>query len=360
MSNAQLSPETDFRNELIECYRHSGDDIATVFVPTRSDKADADQRFDIQVKNVRKRLEELNAEQDVIDAVLGVLDGYDHHDATSIALVAARGESLLVHPMFRPVARLFVSYGSTPALLPLLEIDQVDAPHVAVLLDRVGADIWYRTDLGTAVETETVDGDDLHIHRSHPGGWSQRRFQQIAENTWEQNAKLVVDEVGDAITDDVEVVVVGGDVRAVGFFTEHATNRFDDLVVVDGSRAAGPEAFLDNADIALRSRAAEWTASSIRSMRDAIGEDRAVTGHDALKLLAQGRVETLYVGNDTSDRDRPTAYFDFDTPLVLDETGGRSAPVTEGAVALAAATGANVIVLPNSTVPDRVVGVRRG
>ena len=35
-----------------------------------------------------------------------------------------------------------------------------------------------------------VDGDELHIHRPHQGGWSQRRFQQRAENQWEANAQV--------------------------------------------------------------------------------------------------------------------------------------------------------------------------
>ena len=32
------------------------------------------------------------------------------------------------------------------------------------------------------------EGDTEYIHRCHPGGWSQRRFQQRAENPRDDNA----------------------------------------------------------------------------------------------------------------------------------------------------------------------------
>ncbi len=39
--------------------------------------------------------------------------------------------------------------------------------------------------------TEQVEGETEYIRRGAPGGWSQKRFQQRAENTWEHNGQLL-------------------------------------------------------------------------------------------------------------------------------------------------------------------------
>ena len=35
-----------------------------------------------------------------------------------------------------------------------------------------------------------MQGDDDPIHKAKAGGWSQKRYQQRAENTWKANAAL--------------------------------------------------------------------------------------------------------------------------------------------------------------------------
>jgi hypothetical protein len=67
-----------------------------------------------------------------------------------------------------------------------------------------------------------LEGETQDIARSAPGGWSQRRFQQRAENAWEDNARGVADEVAHlARAIDARFVAVAGDVRATAFLVEH-------------------------------------------------------------------------------------------------------------------------------------------
>lgn len=346
------------RQQLLDAYRSSGATIATVLIPARSDVEDAADRYEIRVKNARRSLQDLGADEPLLDTVESSLRSFDHADAPSLALVATADEVIIADAMLRPVDKLFVALGPTPTLLPLLAATQNDIGHVAVLIDREGADLWFRDDLGTPVSTAEVSGDTEHIHRGHPGGWSQRRFQQIAENTWEQNAKLVVDAVDDEGF-DAEIVVVGGDQRAVGFFSDHVPPRLGELVVVDGSRAAGPDAFLDNADVAVRTVAADRLTSAIERFGDALGQGQAVEGEEALVQLGRGLVDHLYVADDTQADDRWYQWFDFSVPLVADEGSGSRAPATDGAVALAEATGAAVTVVPSSVVKRSMVATLR-
>ena len=353
-----MTASTNRRTQLLDTYRSSGETIATVLIPARSDVEDAADRYEIRVKNARSALEGLGAGEAHLETVETALRSFGHADAASLALLATESEVIIADEMLRPVEELFVALGPTPSLLPLLAVTQIDVPHAAVLIDREGADLWFRDDLGTPVSTSTVDGDTEHIHRGHPGGWSQRRFQQIAENTWEENAKLVIEAVDDE-GPATEIVVVGGDVRAVGFFTEHFPSRLGQLIVVDGSRAAGPDAFLDNADVALRTIAADRMTESIQRFRDALGQGRAVEGDEALIQLGRGLVDHLYVADDTQADDRWHRWFDFTVPMASEDGAGVRAPATDGAVAMAVATGAEVTVVPRSVVTQSMVATLR-
>lgn len=330
-----------------------------MYLPTKSDVADASDRYEIEVKNCLAKLGVLGATDSMLATVERALVASDHSDGSALAMVATDEEVLLSYSMFRPVAELFVSLEHTPALLPLLEATQADVPHIAVLLDRVGADIWYRADLGAAIETTSVEGEDRNIHRSHPGGWSQRRFQQIAENSWEANAKRVVGELLDE-SPGVELVVAAGDVRAIGFFADHLPGYLGELITVDGSRTADHEAFLDNADVAVLSVAAERLVDALKESRNALGEGRAVEGRDVLELLGQGRIDHLLVVDDTLDESRGTAHFDFGIPAMTADDTGTDGPAADGAVALAVASGAAVTVAPKAALENAMVGIVRG
>lgn len=346
-----LTP-TPRMDDLLDCYAAAGDEIATVYVPALSAHAEAEQRFAIRTKNTRTALEDGGAPKALTDRIIGALDDHQHDDGAALVIAATADRLLLDLAMARPVAKAVTSVGATPLLLPMISATQVDEPHLAVLLDRTGADVYRRSGVGAPLDTMEIEGDDVRVHRGHPGGWSQRRFQQIAENAWESNAKDVVSAVTDEYGTDLPMIVAG-DERAVGFFTEHLPAAVT-VVEVEGSRHADHDAFLDAADEAMRTRAARRIVERLDQFRSSVGADRGATGLEVLELLSRGQVDHLLVGNDSFSGERPTARFDFSVPMYrLDDDHGPStiAPVTDGAVALARATGAGVTVVPAS-LPD--------
>ncbi len=332
--------------------------FTTVYVPTPSTAADAERRYEIRRKNVAAELEHLKAGSPTVSVVGDALAEADHADATARLIVAVDTDgdaSVLVdHSMIRALSRTSVTVGPVPALLPILEATQVDLSHVAVLLDRTGGDLFARNDLGSPLAVDEVEGNEVHIHRGHPGGWSQRRFQQTAENTWEKNAREVVDRLAELHPGNA-LVVVGGDVRAVGFFIEHLPSRYT-VLEVEGSRAERPapgvDAFLDHADLALRNRAAEQMVDELGVVREAVGVGTAKTGPEALDMVTRGLASKLVVGNDHSRPDRQTAKFDFSIPAFvekwqkLEQVNPITAPVTDAAVNLAQRLGTDVVVAP--------------
>ena len=107
-----------------------------------------------------------------------------------------------------------------------------------VLADRQGADlVAVRREVGP-VERE-VGGHDDPLHKAKPGGWSQRRYQQRAENTWEHNARNVATEIARVVERvDARIVVVAGDVRALELIREDVPKEIaEKLHEVRGGRS---------------------------------------------------------------------------------------------------------------------------
>ena len=133
----------------------------------------------------------------------------------------------------------------------MLSSRQGTVPHVMVVTDRIGADIIGVT-AGNVAERREVDGETEHIHRGRFGGWSHRRFQQRAENTWESNAKLVAEEVCEvAHKIGARVVTVAGDDRASHLLYEkldtatHAIAKLLDVGSTDEIASATVRAVAD-------------------------------------------------------------------------------------------------------------------
>jgi nucleotide-binding universal stress UspA family protein len=202
----------------------------TAILDTRSDQPAAAQQLALRWRNVRRDLEGRGADEATLDAVDRELEGGGiHAGGSSVVLVAGGGEVLLSRHLPDPpqgdLDRGFV--GPVPHLLPLVLAEQVDGPPRRRARRPGGADLYGMTgppsasaaprSAGTSAVEVTVEGDTENIQRSSPGGWSQRRFQQRSENTWERNAGDAAEEVT-ALADELgaELILVGGDERATG------------------------------------------------------------------------------------------------------------------------------------------------
>ena len=250
---------------------------------------------------------------------------------------------------------------------PLLEWRQSQLVHVVALVDRTGADIFlFRPDHDEHVE---VVGDDDPIHKSKAGGWSQKRYQQRAENTWKANAADVASELTDLVDrEQPRLVAVGGDVRAVELLKEQLPARVLDLVGdIPGSRApdGSVDAVVDDVTRLVATAVAADTTSLLAKFREERGQaDRAVDGPAAtLDALSKAQVEVLLVHADPQDA--RTAWFGPEAIPVATSAGdlnglGLGAP-KQGAlvdVALRAAlgTGAGIRMIPGAGGPSGGIG----
>lgn len=329
--------------------------FATVFVPSPSDLAQAADRFETSLSTALHRLEQLGAPEEIVARVGDRARSHDHDDGQTLAVVA-NGDEAWSWVLDEEVGEPFADFGSLPRLGLVVQADQRTLPHIVVLIDREGADI----DIvhGGDDRQLTVEGHTDLIQRSSRGGWSQRRFQQRVENTWEENAQTVARQVG-ALHGTVRpaAVFVAGDQRAVNFFVEHLPTEVGEVVrpLEHGSRADGADldGMRTDVDRLLADLVARQTTELLERYSSARAHDGGVEGAaDTLAAVFEGRVEVLLVHHDTDDE--RTAWFGPDPGQVaadratLDSLGidAEEGPLLDVAVRGAQGTGAEVWFVP--------------
>lgn len=267
-----------------------------------------------------------------------------------------------------PPSMELARWDTLPVLAPLVRWRQDSPPYVLVLTDRRGADVT-AVAIGGDRDHETVEPEsERPLTKVAPGGWSQRRYQQRAENTWESNAGAVAEVVARA-ADDVgaEVIVVGGDVRAVELLEESLPDRLLERVeAISGGRAPGGDNGVHEATGRwVATAAARSTVELLEKFREEIGQaDRAVEGVEpTLHALNEGRVEVLLFNDDPAHTDR--ALFGSEpTPVTTDAaildalgvTERRDGRVVDAAIRAALHTGAGVWVVPRAGGPAGGLG----
>jgi peptide subunit release factor 1 (eRF1) len=255
-----------------------------------------------------------------------------------------------------------------PRIGPLVEFRQASPGYVVVLADRTGADLVAVTATGREIGAQAGGADDP-ISKVAPGGWSQQRYQQRAENVWEQNARDVADTVAKLVDKvDARIVLVAGDVRALEKLrSEVAPGVAPLLHEVAGHRGAGTDDDATAAEITrvVAGAVAEDTVALLRKFREEDGQnDRAANGVAAtVTALQMSQVETLLIHDDPDD-ERTLWYGPAAGHLALDrqtlvDMGAeeqREGRLVDVLIRAAFGTGAGVRIVPSASAVNEGVG----
>jgi release factor family 2 len=337
----------------------------SLYLITEGDVENAVQRSEVRWKHARSDL----ARRGAPEAVLKEIDDFvpDAHLAGETLAVIADSRQIrhIEHgPGVAPVDLAW--WEAAPRLLPILHWQQTQLPHLIVLTDRTGADL-YSLSRGAPELIGEVEGErDFPMHKTKTGGWSQRRIQQRVENTWAENARDVADVVTRAVRDiDARVVVVAGDVRAVQLLRESLPETVDELVrVIDKEppRHRPEDPLPQDVTSLVHEHVRAETAALLDRFAEERGQhDKAAEGVDrTAEALSMAQVAVLLVAED-GDEDR-ALWFGTDPipvsaePNLLEELGV-SEPVRDEArdvlVRAALGTGAGVRVLDPDLEPPR-------
>lgn len=336
----------------------------TVLLATESSIEQAGPRNEQRWRARRSDLAAAGVPEDVLALVDPLVPDAHLEGETLFVVATAEGVHHLSHWPGLP-ARELARWAALPSLTPLLDLRQSRPPHVVVIADRSGADL---AAFGPEQpdRARSVDGELHHARKVQAGGWSQRRYQERAENIWEHNAKEVAQSVvrlADQV--DARLVALAGDVRAVGLLQEVLPDELGiPLQVLDGSRADdGADGFdREQLDAALAAVSASEAAALVDKLAEERGQgDRAAVGAEAVAAaLAMAQVEVLLVHDrpDEENTDERQAWFGDEPTLVatspdslrqlgVDEP--RSARLVDVYVRAAVGTGAGVEVVPEES-----------
>jgi peptide subunit release factor 1 (eRF1) len=329
----------------------------SVYLSTPGALPDAAEQVALRWRNLRRQL----AEDGAPEAALGAVDPLTERAYTegeSLAVVAhARGVLYSAHLPQPPEDDVAV-VGELPHLTPLLAVMQRLLPHIVVVTDRLGAELIV-VQPDDADRRTTVEGEQSHVTRSAPGGWSQRRFQQRAENRWDGNAREVADHLTRLVdAHHPRLVVVSGDVRAVQFLRGQLPARVSALLAEVQGDYSDLEEALRRTDELVAARADTETGGMLQALARELGQDAlAAAGAEAtLRAVAAGQVDTVLL--DPTRMAGRRAFYDpasAQTALRRDDlaavgvTEPQSSALEDVVVRSALVTGAAVRIVPAGT-----------
>ena len=354
-------------SDLAEIFSHPGP-VLTVYLETEP-VANAAQINVQKWESLRRDLEQTGAPSEALDAVQGLVPDAHTRGRCLSAVVAPEGNVLHHGNHPDPPHRDLGRWAELPSLVPVVEWRQSRPAHIVVLTDRVGADILVFEALGGQDFQLEVEGTDDVIRKVAPGGWSQRRFQQRAEDSWESNAKVVADRLTRIAEKlDVRLIVAAGDVRALQLLREALPPQLDALIEhVEGGRSPDGSVDAISADAVklVATAVAHDTSEFIAKFREELGQhDRAANGpEEVVSALCEGRVDVLLIHDDPDDE--RTAWIGPEGAHIALELGplkemGVDAPVEarlpDALLRAAVGTSAKVRVVPAATVLNCGVG----
>jgi hypothetical protein len=353
-------------DDLAPITEHGGP-FLTVYLTTEGGVDNASARSDQRWRTLRAQLAEDGAPDELLDQVEEMVA--DAHTHGEVLVVITDGSGLMVvDHLDEPLDDDRGSWAPLPDLVPLVKARQSTVPYLLVLADRGGADLIAHVPGGENIEATT--GDDDPARKVHPGGFSQRRYQQRAEEDWEATAREVATELrGLAERIGAALVILGGDVTARHLIVDALGDGHGlRIEMIEHGRADdGSEPWRDREVHRLVATVvAEQTVAMLDTFKEELGQDaRAVEGAvDTVDALNQSAVAVLFVHDDPEptvkigDTPVPLGFDDDDFPPVVEHI--EEAPLVDALIRAAIGTGAAVRVVPRSgPVEDGIGGILR-
>lgn len=327
----------------------------SLYLDTEGAREDAPEELALRWRGMRDEALAEGAPEAALKALDGIVDGA-HRKGDGLAVFTAGEKVVLRRFLSRRIADS-ITVAPTPRVLRLLEWQQDNPRYAVVLSDRQGAEIHVIAGHHIEETSEVEGSDDWPIQKVAPGGWSQRRFQNRAENSWEANAKSVVAELSKIVSaEDIQFVVIAGDVRSIQFIKEHIPQE---IGATSFELSTEPHR-LDDIREELDKTAAAWVGQSVEETLEKFQEERgqndlAVEGTDGtFEALRKAQVNRLLISPGRVD-DR--AYFSK-SDLTLASPNSKTladlgfedveeADAADVLVRAAFGTGARVVVIPD-------------
>lgn len=280
--------------------------LVTVVMDATRESETGNQAVLTRWKDLRRSLEGQGADGPTLEAlaerIRTISNAAGKHGRV---LVAARGAVSLDCTLASPPAADEAIVDRGVNALALARVADEHVRYLLVTVDRSGADVTlFESASATEVAADlmSVEGGHDELTKANAGGWSHRRFEKRAEDSWERNAEVVAAELDRIVSERrPELLLLTGDVRARALVADSLGQEAREILATfdGGSRADGVKPDALNAHVAdaltqFRLRRREQVVDRFREIH---GQDgAAVAGRDGvLDVLRRGQVSELLV-----------------------------------------------------------------
>jgi Bacterial archaeo-eukaryotic release factor family 2 len=349
-------------SELVDLYADPGP-FATAYAELSRDSEDGNQIVALKVREIGDELTRQGASAAVVEALIDRLGTSTHEPApVSRCVVATENGVLLDRLTRRHHAQHVATWGSLPDLGGWLEDADQAVPFVLALVDHEGGDVSTYSSDSIGVESEASVGKaSAFEHKTPGGGWSPLRRQRSAEGVWGRNAEAVAAEIERRVrSGGPELVIIAGDVHSRQLVVDELPDGISaDVEVLDhGGRATdgGDDALAEQVESVLRGRVVSRNLATVHELKQRMGQGRsmAIGVADVADAFVLGQVDEMLI-----DPPRAAGF----TLRLADHPGlaiGTIRPEEElradqALIAAAALTGADVTVTRAGTMGDAPV-----
>jgi hypothetical protein len=293
-------------------------DVVTAYIDVSRTSETGAREVETRLSNLVRELGRAGVDNATVDAVTERLSRPTGHGGDASRVVVARhgtvatdlvvGDGVADHHHVGPVAHL--------VRLARALADTVR--YVLVRVDHAGADITVSDTLGLDERELVSEGDHDVLHKVPGGGWSHRRFQARAEDSWDRNADTVAKDLDTVVREEQpDLVLLTGDPRGIARLRETVSGQvIERLEVLEhGSRAEG--ASDERLDEEVAAAVQRCRTRRIDEVLDRLGPadaPKAIGVGETLEALRRGEVETLVLLDGALD-DRQA--FAGPSPLLL-------------------------------------------
>ncbi|MFJ8912928.1 hypothetical protein [Amycolatopsis sp. NPDC102389] len=349
--------------------------FASVYFDNSHNTEDAAAQLDLRWRAIRKQLADEGARERTLTALDDAVAAAPPSEGRAgRALVAGGDEVVLDEELVEPPPREIVRVARQPYLLPLLRLSPVVVPHVVVVVDKTGADLFAAGEDGA--ERRTVQGEEHPVHKVRGGGsayWNiQHRVEAVVERNAAEVARAAV-ELADSV--GAAALILAGEVQARTLVREELAPRGKEKVVEleEGGRADGSDPSALEAEVrrVLIEHAERRRQDVIERFRVEQGREGGLAADGLARTTAALRssaVETLLIDADSlADRlvwvtDAPAQIATSREELELSGTGAEAlleCRADEALPAAALAEGADIVPVSGEGLGDGVGAILR-
>ncbi|WP_113703005.1 Vms1/Ankzf1 family peptidyl-tRNA hydrolase [Nonomuraea lactucae] len=207
----------------------------------------------------------------------------------AVAMFATHGDVVLSERLSEPPGEL-ATWSPLPHVTPMLMRRGENVPHLRVIVDHAGAELTVFG--GGSPRTSTLRAESWPLQKTAQGGWSQRRYENSVESTWEKNVALVAGEIDDQVRRiGAELVIVAGDPKSRAMLCDHlGTKAADRVMMVEHGSHSDRGGF----ELDVESALDEWLEGRRAELLDRHREAAGPVGpRQVFHALREGRVHAV-------------------------------------------------------------------